>query len=94
VSYGRCFLISLGCIFLAFSTYATLTHRQSVPSWGWLILLGFFLLGGVLIVTALFGSPDRIDQWADRASAHEAGLLVMVVAGLIYLLLRFLGKRR
>jgi len=97
VTYPRCFLLTVGGLFVALGTWGITdicTSGEAVPSWlPWLI--GVFTISGLwLLGTGLFGSSKEADKLGDQASsAHEAMLLVMILAAPLYFLLKWIERR-
>lgn len=87
----RSYLITLGLIFASGGVGAVLLDWSETLSLGWfggIIAVAIAVLGFALLLVGMFGSPVRVDVWADRASVHEGSILVAVIALPLFLLMR------
>ena len=91
-TYGRCFLFSLGALFLGLVLW--LSPFDSAPEWAELLALAFAMLGQLLIGVSLLAPSRRVEDWADQAATHEAALFVMLLAYPLYRLIKLVRRSR
>ncbi len=92
LTYGRCFLITLGILFLALPCWIWCEQGDRStewPSFAWIILYGFIITGGVILLVAFLASRKSVYKWADVTSTHEASVVIMIIAAPIYFVLRW-----
>lgn len=97
VTYARCFLLTLGGLFIASGALgftAVSKSEEAVSAWLPWLLGGIFVAGLWLLGTGLFGSRKSAEELADKSSEHEAMLIVMILAAPLYYLLKWLGPRK
>ncbi|MDP9835952.1 hypothetical protein J2T09_000694 [Neorhizobium huautlense] len=87
----RSYLITLGFILASGGVGAVLLEWSEKLSLGWLggiIAVAIAVLGTVLLLVGIFGSPARVEIWVDRTSVHEGSIILAIVALPLFLLLR------
>ena len=94
VTYPRCLLLTLGLLFAGLATWGLVSSddRQSWPGWLWLVVIGFLLLGVLVLAVALFGSRKDAESWADAGTQHEASIVLIIIAAPLYFLLKLFDR--
>ncbi len=92
-TYGRCFLFTLGALFLGL-VFWIYPLDSSAPEWAELLGKGLGMLGLLLIGVSLLAPSRKVEDWADQAATHEAALLVMLLAHPLYRLVKLVRRSR
>lgn len=97
VLYGRSYLVTLGLISIGVMPFFWKEYGDKFSQWPmWLhfVFFGLPILGLVFIGVGLLAARARIERWADGASRHEAGIIVMILALPVFLVMWVFGKRK
>jgi hypothetical protein len=90
VTYSRCFLLTLGLLFVGLSAWGLLDadDRDSWPAWLQPVMIGMLILGLLVLAVAFFGSRKDAESWANAGSQHEASIILLIIAAPLYFTLK------
>ncbi|WP_421360922.1 hypothetical protein [Agrobacterium rosae] len=89
--YCRSYLVTVGLLMFAGSAFTLYLAYGNLVVLRWWVLgmvVAMVFGGAALTGIGLFGSPSRVDRWADAASSHEASVVLMVISFPVYCVLK------
>lgn len=96
VTYERAYLVTLGLLSLGVCALVGIKQGDEFLEWPiWSYVLSSFLVvfAFTVISIGLLASRERIEQWAEGATTHDASLILMLLAFPVYIAMKFLEKR-
>lgn len=96
VTYERSYLVTLGLAFIAVTGLIWRKQGDTLsewPTWACLVFFGLPVLGLVLVLVGFLARREQIEKWADRASRHEASIILMILAFPVFLVMSLFDKR-
>ena len=96
ILYFRSYLITLGMLMAGGGAFALAVARAGEAQPGLFvsgIAVAFVLAGLALVSVGVFSRAATVERWADRASTHEASLIVSVIALPLFMALK-LARRK
>lgn len=95
-TYVRSFVLTLGLLFVALPVLSWVIDEGAAnwPTWAYLVLFALFSLGATLLAVGIFANDDRVERWAEDASAGGLGILVIMISALPIYALLSLFKRK
>jgi len=90
ISYPRCFLFTLGILFVALPIFVIQDSddMESWPEWGRPVLIGMLILGVVVIAAGFVGSEKTSESWMNAATQNDASVILLILAAPMYFTLK------